>query len=268
MKGLTQIPFAKEAAALMVYPEAYASDYGNPQPGFWARVYHFENRYWSIDQLLEGADTPNILELSSGFNFRGLAMAQDKPVYYIDTDLPELIRTKQQFIQSLSRDLPPPKGKLEVLPLNALDGQAFKAILSRFPPGRLSIVNEGLLMYLGRAEKEALCRLIHEALSERGGYWITADAYIRAPLIDKALEQTDKLEQFFEEHRIEENKFASFEEASAFFSEMGFAIDKEAGPDYARMTALPHLVRTAGPELMGKMQRAGKIHATWRLRAV
>src|SRR6202012_2918290 len=112
----TTIPYAREAAALIQYPEPYEPDFSNRQPGFWLRVMHFEARYQSINSLLADllpqpdgssaanavadsaasavpiAATPdaapqpiNILELSSGFSFRGLALAAERPVNYIDT---------------------------------------------------------------------------------------------------------------------------------------------------------------------------------------
>src|SRR5580700_4885930 len=70
MKGLTDIPYAHEAAALMMASEPQRADPG-PQPEeFWQRVRHFEQRYWSIDRLMVGLKATNILELSSGFSFR------------------------------------------------------------------------------------------------------------------------------------------------------------------------------------------------------
>src|SRR5690242_19330780 len=177
MKGTTNIPFARQMAEMMSYPEKYVPDYSIRDAGYWGRVVHFESRYWSINQLLEGLPVKNILELSSGYSFRGLDMTQREEVYYIDTDLPEVVAAKQQFIRELQPDGGNARGKLEILPLNALDEQQFEEIVSHFPPGEIAIVNEGLLMYLDEAEKEKLCRIIHKVLEQRGGYWITADIY-------------------------------------------------------------------------------------------
>jgi len=266
MKGYTGIPYAREAAALIMYPEAYAPDYSNRQPGFWARVLHYESRYRSIDQLLSDLKPVNILELSSGFSFRSLAATREQAIHYIDTDLPELIGTKREFVHALTKDGPAPKGWLELLSLNALDAVQFNGIVDRFATGELVIVNEGLLMYLDMQEKEQLCRIIYDVLKRRGGYWITADAYVRKDLPDPMLEQGDTLRQFFQEHQIEEKKFASFDEAATFFDRMGFVIDKEATTDYSQLDSLPYLVASSSPELLGKMQQRGRINATWRLK--
>ena len=178
MKGETDIPFAKEVAGMMPENQQGIFDAREKDKIFWAGVTHFESRYWSIDQLLSGLDVPNILELSSGYACRGLDIAAQKPVHYIDTDLPDVIALKQQFITSLMGNATTLKGKLELLPLNALDEAAFNETINRFAEGQLAIVNEGLLMYLNEAEKLRLCSTIHKALLKRGGYWITADIYI------------------------------------------------------------------------------------------
>jgi len=198
LKGLTNIPFARKAAGLMLSPEKYEPDFTLKDFAFWARVVHFENRYWSIDQLLADLPIKNILEISSGFSFRGLAATQKDGVHYIDTDLPDVIELKKQFIDALQPDGINPKSKLDILPLNALDEKAFEEIVARFPKGEpIAIVNEGLLMYLSIAEKEKLCSIIHNILDKRGGYWITADIYLKQRARVTGMEMDDNLARFF-----------------------------------------------------------------------
>jgi O-methyltransferase involved in polyketide biosynthesis len=266
LKGSTNIPFAKEVAALMVYPEAYDLSPANRSFSFWARVIHFENRYWSIDQLLNETAAMNILELSSGYSFRGLDMAHRKPVYYIDTDLEEVISLKRKFVASLEKDGPKPTGRLEVLPLNALDERQFNETVARFPEGPVVIVNEGLLMYLDNEEKLRLSTLIHRTLQQRGGCWITADIYVKRKENGLRIEQTANEKEFFKQHRIEENKFDSFEAAGIFFNEAGFEKVMEARADHSRLSALPHLIATASVEQAEKMEKTGRIQATWMLK--
>ena len=167
MKGLTNIPFAKEAAQLILNQENYKPDLSDKDYTFWARVVHFENRYWSINQLLSELPAKNILELSSGFSFRGLDMVKQKECHYIDTDLPDLISQKKSFINALMKDENNFKGKLEILPLNALDEIQFEETVSRFPDGEIVIVNEGLMMYLNNDEKLKLCSNIRKVLKEK-----------------------------------------------------------------------------------------------------
>src|ERR1700733_498044 len=72
MKGYTNIPYAKQTAALMQGAEIFDLSFDDKDFWFWVRVMHFESRYWSIDQLLQQTDSKNILELSSGYSLRGL----------------------------------------------------------------------------------------------------------------------------------------------------------------------------------------------------
>ncbi|MEN0054723.1 MAG: hypothetical protein AAGC65_13700 [Mucilaginibacter sp.] len=266
LKGLTEIPFMREAAKLITYPDKYEPDFEHKDFVLWARVLHFENRYKSIDQLLTGLPVSNILELSSGFSFRGLYTTLHNDVHYIDTDLPDVIATKQNLLNSLIKTDHTVKGKLETLPLNALHEADFADTTNRFQGGELAIVNEGLLVYLNIDEKKKLCHNIRHVLQQRGGYWITADIYIKSDRNLLSMTGNDKLQRFFEEHRIEENKFESFEAAEVFFKSEGFVIDKEAEPDYQASGSLKYLRASASPEQLYNIGKTGRIRTTWRLK--
>lgn len=266
MKGYTPIPFARQAAELIMMPEKYIPDYKRKDFAFWARTVHLENRYWSINQLLEGLNIKNILELSSGFSFRSLEAVKQEGIYYIDTDLPGIIETKKNFIHSLSAENYPMKGKLEVAALNALDEKGLRELVSHFPPGEIAIVNEGLLMYLNMEEKERLCKSIHAILKERGGYWITADIYIKTYMNSMRLNLNDEMQQLLDNHHVDENRFESVEEAGDFFKRMGFVVDKEATMDRNKVSTLKYLLKNMSIWKMLRMRKAGKIQYTWRLK--
>lgn len=269
MKGYTNIPYARETAALMDNTEVFGLNFDDKDFWFWLRVMHFESRYWSIDQLLKQADGRNILELSSGYSWRGLDLCnKHESIHYIDTDLPEVTAIKQSMINRLHLDKDV-KGRFELLPLNAMDEQAFRDITGRFTGGALTIVNEGLLMYLDTREKKQLCNTIHGTLKQRGGCWITADVYVRRPEgMRVSIPQSDKEAAFFEQHHIEENKFESYESAEAFFKEQGFELVREAVPDYQALSVLPHLRKALPEELRNSKEPPPKIQATWMLKAV
>jgi O-methyltransferase involved in polyketide biosynthesis len=266
LKGVTKIPFAKEAAALMLEPEPFIPDYNRKDFGYWARVIHFESRYLSIDELLKDLPVRNILELSSGFSFRGLATVAQDGYYYIDTDLPEIISQKKHFLTRLQPQEPNPKSKLETLPLNALDEKQFLELTDHFPPGSIAIINEGLLMYLDLEEKRKLCGIIRNVLEKRGGYWITADIYLKTGTPEPAMKMNDELEKFLEQHNIEENKFDNLEAAEEFFKSEGFIIDKEAALDYSKSKLMKYFLASIPPERLTQIQKTGKFHATWRLK--
>ena len=266
MKGHTNIPFAKETAELLEYPEKFNPYFDNNNINFWGRTLHFESRYWSIDQLLADLPSRNILELSAGFSFRGLDFTQRKAVYYIDTDLPDMIARKKEFISALQKGNLEMKGKLELLPLNALDEKQFNEITNHFPQGKIVVINEGLLVYLDTREKENLCGIINKILKERGGYWITGDIYLKQNNRNIDLGLDDRTKKFLQDQHVEDNKFESFAAASGFFRKMGFVIDKEADIDYTQLSSFPYLIKNATPEDMYRLKEVGKVHTTWRLR--
>jgi len=266
LKGHTNIPFARQTAELLLFPDKYVPDFDSRDMRFWARVVHFENRYWSIDQLLADLSIKNILELSSGFSFRSLETIQKRRIYYIDTDLPDVINLKKDFMNALRSEQNEPKGVLELSSLNCLDKQQFKEIASHFPNGKIVIVNEGLLIYLDLHEKENLCSVIHDILKQRGGYWITADIYIKSRKQKFNLKIDTKTNDFFTQHHIEDNKFNSFEEAESFFKRMGFIIDKESEVKSSELSSMKYFLKSLTLKQIFKLRRAGKIQKTWRLR--
>lgn len=265
MKGHTNIPYAREAAELISRPEEFIPDFNNPDFMYWFRVIHFEDRYFSINELLKDIEANNILELSSGFSFRSLDMVgRQEHLHYIDTDLPDLVETKKKLFAGLQPHFAA-NSKLEILPLNVLDTEAFMEVNSRFKDGPLTIVNEGLLMYLDEAEKKILFKTIHDILKQRGGHWITADIYIRNEFDNSNAALGDELGQLVAAHKIDDKKFDSFEHAANFFIEAGFIIDKVLEPQYQMHSSFQYLLRTLPEKVKNSNQRPPKFRETWRL---
>lgn len=267
LKGLTNIPFARETAELVCHPEEYVPDYSNKDLAFWKRVVHFENRYWCVDRLLSEVSISNILELSSGYSFRGLDTVIKHPGYYVDTDLQNIIDQKNQLLTSLKHGQEKTAGMLETKPLNALDEKNFLQITASFPEGPLCIVNEGLLMYLNEAEKRALCKTIRQALHGRTGYWITGDIYVKTQL-ERLKDKNDSLKDLVEQQNIEANMFGSFDTAKKFFEDEGFVIDGELTFAGEAVSSIPYLFQNATPEQLAEMQESPKIQTSWRLKCV
>lgn len=266
MKGYTTIPFARRTAELIQYPEVYTPDFKNRDMTFWARTMHFESRYRSIDQLLSGLSIHNILELSSGYSFRGLELSKQPGMHYIDTDLPDVIATKKEFIDALKNDSVDVAGKFQLMALNALDEKHFHEVVNSFPPGEIIILNEGLLMYLDKKEKEKLLRIIHTILKERGGYWITADIYLKNKQEKLNLNLDKHTKEFFEQHKLEDHKFETFEEAEEFFNRCGFTIDKEATTNYSGLSSKKYFRKSLSLFQLLRLSKARKMQKTWRLK--
>ncbi len=69
-----------------------------------------------------------------GFLFRGLETVKQPGYHYIDTDLPDVIALKKEFVAALEKQ--PPAGVLEVLPLNALEEAQFMKRRTAFRKAR------------------------------------------------------------------------------------------------------------------------------------
>jgi O-methyltransferase involved in polyketide biosynthesis len=205
-------------------PEEVAAA-ASPTAGDAIRRRHFELRAQSIDEALELVATPTIVELASGLSFRGLARAARTDVHYLDTDLPDVVEQKRSILAQLRP--PTLAGTYRIDPLDVMDDVAFARALASMPAGPVSIVHEGLLMYLGPDEKDRLAASIREALRSRGGRWITADVYLRR---ESTVARAAHVEKFLAEHRVEDQKFGDWDEAETFFSNNGFVVEHKLVP--------------------------------------
>jgi O-methyltransferase involved in polyketide biosynthesis len=264
MKAETTIPFASESVKWLPQPENVFHLPKEKNLMYWARVLHFEERYQSISHLLNDIKSHNMLELSSGFNFRGLDMTEkNNNLHYIDSDLPGIVTVKRTVVDKL-RPFKNSQSTYELIPLNVLDKEAFKNIAKRFDNDPLTIVNEGILMYLNQTEKEILCRNIRETLEPRGGSWITADIYFRKPM-EETKQPGDSFDEFLDKHRVWENMFIDETDARQFFESMGFTIDLMHEPDFEAQTSYPHFMSLLTEEQLSGANKMPKLRETWRL---
>ena len=265
-KGLTPIPFAREAASLLFGDDSIEQARKRiADETFLLRLIHFENRYWSVDTLLDEFGGKNILEISSGFSFRGLNRAiGNAEVFYVDTDLPEIMDIKRRLTtELLERGQFALNGTLRMETLNVLNEGAFNQIIATFPDGPLTIVNEGLLVYLDEGEKRRLCSIIHKILTERGGHWITGDIYIKTER--RVGDSNDEFSQFLKKHHVDDNKFESFEQAEEFFNSCGFEVSKKLTVVPEKLSAAKYL----SPETIARLQKPGarvRVHETWAVK--
>jgi len=270
-KALTSIPFAKEAAKLIFGNESIRSSQEKiTSLGFLLRLIHFETRYLSIDKALIEIGIKNILEFSSGFSFRGLHLSKDPNIFYIDTDLPQLINNKKIIVQELTKLLCNyPTDNLLMQPLNVLDEEAFTEVTNHFPHESVAFVNEGLLIYLDEEQKRKLCAIIHKLLSKRGGYWITADIYIKKEIENATTKDLfeERGKKFLADHNVEENKFESFEAAERFFKDCGFDIYRKIEVTSSEKSSIKLLEKLPMSKLRD-IKRIKKTRETWILKTI
>jgi len=62
---------------------------------------YFEARFKIISHLLKAHGINQILEIAAGFSGRGLEMARDSSVEYVEFDLPGVIQEKKAIVKKL-----------------------------------------------------------------------------------------------------------------------------------------------------------------------
>ncbi len=160
-------------------------------------------------------------------------------MFYVDTDLPEIIELKKNLVQDIAAHYCKYSvDNLFLRALNVLDEDSFSEMIKLLPAGPVAIVNEGLLMYFDEAQKQQLCAIIYNQLNERGGFWITTDIYLKKDTENAIAEDfyEEQGAKFLEDHHVEENKFESFEDAEQFFEKCGFEIFKKVETPLIQIT--------------------------------
>jgi O-methyltransferase involved in polyketide biosynthesis len=264
LKALTHIPFAKETASFLEKKLGDVSPIKQPtEPKqLFGLVFHFENRYYTIEKMLADIDYKNIMELSSGYSFRGLNLCLHEAVNFIDTDLEGVIAVKKEIAGSLvqGKDM---KGNLQLFSLNVMEEADFLEKIDLFPEGPVTLLNEGLLVYLDTTEKKKLCAIIHKILQQRGGQWITGDIYIRNEAMEKRTE-TDAFSDFRKLHKIDENKFEDYQSAEAFFDECGFRVVRREAFALEQLSCLD-MLKEKKDAFLTKIKSMTPVRETWCL---
>ena len=267
-KAFTNIPFAKEAVNLMgVEIDLDSVTKRKNSYQFILRCIHFETRYLAINEALSLINLNNILEFSSGFSFRGLSLCQNPEIFYIDTDLPQVLEIKKKLVELLAKKCCTYSiNNLKLQELNVLDEVAFTGIANQFPSGPIAIVNEGLLMYLSQEQKQKLCSNLYDILQQRGGYWITADVYVKNN--EQSTLSFDIFNKggrnFLNHHDVEEHKFESFEAAKDFFQSCGFEVYRKIEVPPEKISSRKWL-RNVPREILEKLKSRVKTRETWIL---
>ena len=104
-------------------------------------------------------------------------------------------------------------------------------------------------------------------MSEKGGYWITADVYIKKEAQNEVIEDfyDDSGKRFLAEHHVEENKFENFKEAEAFFKNCGFDIYKKIETSSAQLSSIKLLGKVPNLKI-GDIKGRKKTRETWILK--
>ena len=223
VKAHTTLPFAREAAELMFGAEAVAAAESGPDVA--KRRTHFELRARSLDAALDDIAAERVLELAAGFSFRGLARAARGPVHYLDTNLPGGHRAQGRSGRAALAH----RARWDAARASARRARPRRVRgRGRDTAARAARDRPRGLAHVSRPRRKArLAANIHGCLRARGGVSITADVYIRGVRYPN---REAHVQQFLADHSVEEQKFADWPAADAFFTSHGFRIDRKLAP--------------------------------------
>lgn len=180
-RQFSDIPFAREIAQRIGAEAAFdqiVREHGLDRDKLTFYAPMFEARYKSLTQLILKSGASQILELASGYSFRGLDLSRGDALGYVETDLPGVVAVKQPLLDEVRRQHGlPARPRHVVTAADALDFDQVRAAAAGFDPRQpLTVLCEGLIMYLSRAETERLATNVRQLLgSFAGGVWITPD---------------------------------------------------------------------------------------------
>jgi hypothetical protein len=227
-RQFTNIPYAKELAQLVEVQKFVELSLPQNQDKSVLLTARVEARYKAINQVMaQYEEMTQVLELASGLLPRGITLSCDSNITFIETDLPAIIRCKQQLVQQLIGERP----NLHFIELDATESsnQFFKSTV-HFTPGQpVIILCEGLLTHLTLAEKQQVCANVREVLRTYGGVWITPD-FIDTAKFSRTLQNDPNLQKLiqtgtnFTGRSIVDNNFATPEQARQFACEQGFGV--------------------------------------------
>jgi O-methyltransferase involved in polyketide biosynthesis len=237
-RQFSDIPFAREAASRIGADAAFDQilrEHGLERDKLTFYAPMFEARYKSLTQLLQSG-APQVLELASGYSLRGLDLTRSGRIRYVETDLPAVVAEKLRLLEDIRqhhRILPSPQHV--VTTADALDFDqihAAAAVLDTRQP--LTVLCEGLIMYLSKPETERLATNIHRLLGEfAGGSWITPDFTFRAEAKDLPPERVRLREAItgVTQRQVDASAFEDGDDLEAFLGRVGFSVQVRSQVD-------------------------------------
>lgn len=263
-RQFTDIPFAAEVAKRIGADEAFdriLREHGLERDKLTFYAPMFEARYKSITQVILGSGAPQVLELASGYSLRGLDLTRDHALRYVETDLPGVVATKLGLLDDLRNDHGvSPTAQHVVTAANALDLEEVRAAAAALDRRRpLTVLCEGLIMYLSKEETERLASNVHALLGEfAGGSWITTDFTFRAEARDLPPERVRLREAVYgvTQRQIDASAFEDERDLAAFLGRVRFDVQVRSQvdetPSFASIASLglsPALIERLRPLL-------------------
>ncbi len=226
LRSFSDIPFAKK-----LYHELSQIEYGKESVGLQRPTMapQYEARYKILTKLLLDSKINQVIELAAGFTGRGLALASELPITYVELEVPAVVAEKQKILKRLRvRDT---IERLKLVAGNVLSMNDLNRAVAHFDSSKpIAVLNEGLMRYLTFPEKAMLATNIHELLGRHGGVWITPDISLASLLNkeDKAVAgHTERLTKITGKD-VRGNLFDSVEHAQSFSEKLGFSVERHS----------------------------------------
>jgi O-methyltransferase involved in polyketide biosynthesis len=249
-RKFSDIAFAAEVATLIGADEAFAEIVRahalEPEKlTFYAPM--FEARYKSITQLIHERAASQVLELASGYSFRGLDLTQRGSLHYVETDLRDVVATKLELLAEVRRrhNIVPNSSHV-ITVANALELDQLRAAvagLERAQP--LTVLCEGLVGYLTREQTNRLTGNVYSLLSEfSGGSWIVPDFAFKTEIRGLPAERVRLREAItgVTQRQLDASAFEDSAELEAFLQGAGFDVQVcsqvDKTPSFSTIAAL------------------------------
>jgi len=226
VRQFSDIPYTPEIAALSK-AEVTASQFvvqGQKQPVMMAAV--VEARYKAIEQVRTRFHHTQILELASGLLPRGMILSEHPEITFIESDLAVMLQQKRRLVNQIIGD----RANLHFAAIDATDSLNPLSLSKYFQSDQpVTVLCEGLLMYLTLAEKQRVFANVRSLLQTYGGVWITPDLTTKA--IGQMRQRDPIIRQVFEKiasvtHRtFEENEFDDLDHIYRCAQEQGFQVE-------------------------------------------
>lgn len=223
VRSFLDVPFAKEISQLIEAEKINEK----VMPGGFETIRSFipiiEFSYKAINSAVNEKGTNQILEIAAGFSPRGLEFTKNPNITYVECDLPLVISKKKLIYKKILSKTNYGLDNLHLLGMDILKENPLLKLVKIFKKEPITIISEGLLVYLNHNQKNILARNIYKILSYYGGLWITSDFPSKERIIfearlDKNVYARAKNISQAVNNDIQENYFKNEKELVAFFS--------------------------------------------------
>jgi O-methyltransferase involved in polyketide biosynthesis len=231
-RQFSDIPFAREVAQRIGADAAFDEilrEHGLEREKLTFYAPMFEARYKSITQLILQSGASQVLELASGYSLRGLDLTGGGSIRYVETDLPEVVAAKRGLLEDLRQHHAMPRSPHHVVTAaDALDFDQVRSSAAVLDPGQpLTVLCEGLIMYLSKEQTAQLATNVRRLLGEfAGGSWITPDFTFKAEARDLPPERVRLREAItgVTQRQVDASAFEDGHDLETFLGRLGFDV--------------------------------------------